>query len=340
MTASTPARVGPQTNSTSVLRRWETVPTRSPGRVVDADASRRRSGASRSRWRRPGPARPAAGRPPRVVEALVGEREQDPRRRGSARPDRPARPRPPGGSCRRTWSCGSRRACRRRRSGRGVPAEQRLPDVVVREVGVLVVRRVEVGDVDAVELAGQLVGVAPHRGARRSGHLRRLAQLERLQRPGRPALEVGHLDADRRVHAVGRLDQARQQQRRAPTGRGRAASMAALGRRRSACRCRGGSSGPASQNVRVKYPAARRRGAQDSEQLRQPRGESLSSRCRRCRSPRCRRRCRWRARRCRAAAAPGRRGSCRRTGRRPCAPAAPARRRRSAAPAAASSPGT
>ena len=46
---------------------------------------------------------------------------------------------------------------------RGVVADERLPDVVVGEIRMLVVRRIDVGDVDGREAGRELVGVGTQR---------------------------------------------------------------------------------------------------------------------------------------------------------------------------------
>ncbi len=83
----------------------------------------------------------------------------------------------------------------------------------------LVVRRVEVGEVELAELVrrGECDRVAADRSAL-SGEERGDAEGERLQRAGRPLLEEGHLQTGGRVDPVGGLQQAGQQDRpeRAP----------------------------------------------------------------------------------------------------------------------------
>ena len=59
--------------------------------------------------------------------------------------------------------------------------------------------------------AARLVRVGALDPARRAVDRRRLAQLEHVGRPRRPLLQIGHLHADRRVDAVGGLDEAREQ---------------------------------------------------------------------------------------------------------------------------------
>ena len=106
---------------------------------------------------------------------------------------------------------------------RPVPAHQRLPDVVVAEVVVLVVRRVEVEHVAVQRACGiegiEAVGLAL--AVLRARQHRRQPQFELLERPRCPLLQVGHLHAGRRVDAIGGLQQ-RGQQHRLEFGRQRA----------------------------------------------------------------------------------------------------------------------
>ena len=89
-----------------------------------------------------------------------------------------------------------------------VPRDQRLPHVVVREVAVLVVRRVEVREVEATRArSGQLDRVAAVDPAAAREQLRD-PQGQPLVGPGRPLLEVRHLHPDRGVDPVRGLDQA------------------------------------------------------------------------------------------------------------------------------------
>ncbi len=145
-----------------------------------------------------------------VVETLVGDRDEQPRRHergdeaGQSRRSAPARV--VGASPLSTVQplVGDAVALGR------VPADDGLPDVVVGEVGVLVVRRVDVDEID-VELGRELVRVEPRDGAGGARHDLRQAQLERAVGPRRPRLQVGHLQAGRAVDAVGGLDERRQQ---------------------------------------------------------------------------------------------------------------------------------
>ena len=76
----------------------------------------------------------------------------------------------------------------------------------------LVVGRVEIGQVEVPERRRQLDGVTLDGAARaveQLGH----PQLERVERARRPLLHVRHLHAGGRVDPVGRLDEARQEQR-------------------------------------------------------------------------------------------------------------------------------
>ena len=141
-----------------------------------------------------------------VVKALVGDRDEHPRHR-----ERPEQLRETG---------------RRRRlrvveapplaavdalvgdavARRGVPADERLPDVVVREERVLVVGRVEVDEID-VERRREEVGIEPRDGAGRAGDRLGQPQAELVVGAGRPRLQIGHLQARRAVDAVCRLEQ-------------------------------------------------------------------------------------------------------------------------------------
>ncbi len=95
---------------------------------------------------------------------------------------------------------------------RRVPRHQRLPHVVVGGVPVLVVRRVEIGEVEVAEAGRGRAGIAVHRVAR-PGEERRQPQVQRLLRARRPLLDVRHLHPGGRVDPVGGLDEARQQER-------------------------------------------------------------------------------------------------------------------------------
>ena len=103
-----------------------------------------------------------------------------------------------------------------------IPRDQGLPGVVVAVVGMLVVRWVEIREVDGREPGRGGAGIGPDRGPM-AGEQHRGPQLERSERPWRPRLEVGHLHARSRVDAVGGLEQAGQQQRPqgVPGGMGR-----------------------------------------------------------------------------------------------------------------------
>ena len=93
-----------------------------------------------------------------------------------------------------------------------VPTDQSLPDVVVGEVPVLVVGRVEVGEIDVWQDVDGLPDVAEDRDAG-AGQELGPAQFQVVVRPRRPLLEVGHLDARRGVDPVGRQHQRGQQDR-------------------------------------------------------------------------------------------------------------------------------
>ena len=78
----------------------------------------------------------------------------------------------------------------------------------------LVVRGVQIGQVDPAEgtLDDQRAGVAAD-GPTRPGHQVRHPQGQRPVGPGGPPLQVGHLETGGRVHPVGRLQQARDEDR-------------------------------------------------------------------------------------------------------------------------------
>lgn len=88
-----------------------------------------------------------------------------------------------------------------------VPADEGLPDVVVAEVGVLVVGRVDIGGVGAgAEGMGgvdgvEVVGFAGAVGG--AWEEARQAEFEGVQGAWGPGFEVGHLNAGGGVHAVG-----------------------------------------------------------------------------------------------------------------------------------------
>ena len=96
---------------------------------------------------------------------------------------------------------------------------ERLPDVVVRMVRVLVIRRVEICHVDHVQARRKIIGVAAYR-ATTAGQHRRNPQLHWIERPRRPCLEVRHLQAGRGVHPIRRFEERRQEDRplHAPLG--------------------------------------------------------------------------------------------------------------------------
>ena len=82
-----------------------------------------------------------------------------------------------------------------------VPAHQRLPHVVVREVAMLVVRRVEVHQVDRAEQLDRADGVPSH-GVPGTGEQHGHLELQVGVRARRPLLEVGHLQPRGRVDPV------------------------------------------------------------------------------------------------------------------------------------------
>ena len=82
--------------------------------------------------------------------------------------------------------------------------------MVVGEVPVLVVRRIEVREVECFGGLRDLARVGPERDPFAGDELRD-AERQRLKRPRCPLLDVRHLHAGRRVDAVGRLEEAREQ---------------------------------------------------------------------------------------------------------------------------------
>ena len=95
---------------------------------------------------------------------------------------------------------------------RRVPRDQRLPHVVVGEVAVLVVRGIEVGEVEAPELARERSGIASSREPDAAQQSRR-DELQPLVRALRPLLDEGHLHPDGRVDPVSRFDEAGEEHR-------------------------------------------------------------------------------------------------------------------------------
>ncbi len=94
----------------------------------------------------------------------------------------------------------------------GVPRDQRLPHVVVGEVPVLVVRRIEVGEVARRQRGGHVERVAADRHAGAGEELGD-PQRQRRRRSRRPLLHVRHLHAGGGVDPVGGLEQAGEQDR-------------------------------------------------------------------------------------------------------------------------------
>jgi len=99
--------------------------------------------------------------------------------------------------------------------GGSVPPHERLPNVIVAEVGVLVVGRIDVGDV-GLEAACCLQGFEAE-GAplaeRRPWQKCRQPEREVVARPRRPALQVGHLHTGGRIDAIGSFEQGNQHDR-------------------------------------------------------------------------------------------------------------------------------
>ncbi len=96
--------------------------------------------------------------------------------------------------------------------GGRVPGHQRFPDVVVGLVAMLVVGGIEIGEIEGAQRRTQGTGVAAYRRSW-SIHQLRNPQLQRIERAGRPLLDVGHLHAGGGVHPVGGFEEAREQDR-------------------------------------------------------------------------------------------------------------------------------
>ena len=93
---------------------------------------------------------------------------------------------------------------------RSVPPDERFPDVIVREVAVLVVRRVEVGEIDLRQDVDELEGVASDRSSGAGQEIWH-AQRDVVVCAGRPLLQVGHLQSGGRIDSVGREHEGGQQ---------------------------------------------------------------------------------------------------------------------------------
>ncbi len=91
----------------------------------------------------------------------------------------------------------------------GVPADERFPHVVVGKVGMIVVGRIDVHEVD-IEVRCELVRVLAKHRSRRPLNLFRDAKLELVVGALRPRLQVSHLQAGGAVDAVGGLEQRRE----------------------------------------------------------------------------------------------------------------------------------
>ena len=102
----------------------------------------------------------------------------------------------------------------------GIPCHEGLPHVVIRRVAVSVVGRVQIGEVERPQRAvtNQFDRIAMKSRARTQEQLGG-PQLQVPISPGGPCLEVRHLLAGRRVHPVGGLDEAGQQDRIQRRGR-------------------------------------------------------------------------------------------------------------------------
>ena len=95
--------------------------------------------------------------------------------------------------------------------GATLPGRVPALEVVVGEVPVLVVRRVQVRQVEVAQRRSEFDGIALD-GAARTAQQLGYPQLERLGRAGRPLLHVRHLHAGGRVDPVRRLDEGRQEE--------------------------------------------------------------------------------------------------------------------------------
>jgi hypothetical protein len=87
-----------------------------------------------------------------------------------------------------------------------IPADERFPDVIVGKERVLVVRRVEIDEVD-VEGRREGRGVEARDHPCRALHRLGQPQLEVVERPRRPGLQIGHLEPRRRIDPISRLDE-------------------------------------------------------------------------------------------------------------------------------------
>ena len=91
-----------------------------------------------------------------------------------------------------------------------VPGHQRLPDVVVGEVAVLVVGRVEVGQVELAQRLDHFGRIGPDGPPGTRQELGR-TKLQAVVGAGSPAFHVGHLQSRRRVDAIRGVDEAGEQ---------------------------------------------------------------------------------------------------------------------------------
>ena len=87
-----------------------------------------------------------------------------------------------------------------------VPVHESFEDVVVREVAVLVVWRIKVRQIHVVDSGSDLRGVPADRHAAARDQFR-AAEFEVIVRSCGPLLEVGHLNAGRRIDSIGREDE-------------------------------------------------------------------------------------------------------------------------------------
>jgi len=145
----------------------------------------------------------------RIVEALVVEGEHQPRRTQVAQQLGESSGRLPAGVVTALSIAAVDPLARDAVLLWRVPADERFPHVVVGEVGMIVVGRIDVHEVD-IEVRCELVRVLPKHRSRRARDNRRHAQLELVIGSGSPRLQVRHLQAGGAVDAVGGLEQRRE----------------------------------------------------------------------------------------------------------------------------------
>jgi hypothetical protein len=91
-----------------------------------------------------------------------------------------------------------------------IPGHQSFPDVIIGEVAVLVVWRIEVREVEVTQLIDEPGCITANGPAGPDEKLRR-SQLKRVVGPSRPLLDVRHLQTCCRVNAIRRVYQACQE---------------------------------------------------------------------------------------------------------------------------------